>query len=94
MPATMKWLQIPGIVTGLLIASAVVGFGQSQTVKENPELKASMEFLRKAATELQRAGGGFGGHRAKALEHIKAAEAQLQQALVWDKAHPDPAKKK
>jgi hypothetical protein len=90
----MKWLRIPGIVTGVLIATAAVGFGQSQTPKVNPEIKASIESLKKAASELQRAGGGFGGHRAKALEHIKAAEAQLQQALKWDKTHPDPAKKK
>jgi hypothetical protein len=94
MLARMKWLQIPGIVTGVLIATAAVGFGQSQKPKENPEIKASMESLRKASSELQRAGGGFGGHRGKALEHIKAAEAELQQALQWDKTHADPPKKK
>jgi hypothetical protein len=98
MPARMKWLQISGIVTGLLIATAAVGLGQSQAPKApkvNPENKAAMDSLKKASSDLQRAaGGGFGGHREKALDHIKAAEGELKQALEYDKTHPDPVKKK
>lgn len=87
MLAGTKWLQIPALVTGLLLSTAAVSFGQSPT--ELKHLDAAMQALKKAASELQAAGGGFGGHRAKAQELIKQAEGELREARAWAKTHPD-----
>jgi hypothetical protein len=95
MPNKTKWLQIPGLVTGLLLVIATVGYGQSQAPpKEYPHIEAAMEALKKAASELESGGHNFGGHRVKALELVKQAQGQLREAIAWAKAHPStPAKK-
>jgi len=45
-----------------------------------PEVHAAMEKLQHAKEDLQKAGDEYGGHRAKAIEHVDAALAELHQA--------------
>ena len=98
MRPTPKWLRITGLVTGVLLSTAVLGFGQSPapTPKRDPErhphIRAALGDLRKAANQLEHADHDFGGHRAKALELVKQAEGELHEAMAWARAHPDSDK--
>ena len=88
----MKWLQIAGLVTGVLLSTGAVGFAQS--AKQYPHIEAAQDALKKAASELEAAGHQFGGHRAKALELVKQAQGELREAIAWAKAHPAAGKTK
>ncbi len=98
MQITPKWLPVGGLVTGLVLSTAVIGFGQSppsapkRDPERHPHIRAAMTDLRKAANQLERADHDFGGHRAKALALVKQAEGELREALDWAKAHPDAKK--
>ena len=92
---TTMWVPITGLVTGLLLSTALVGLGQGQVPaprpdpERHPHIRAAMADLRKAVAQLERADHDFGGHRAKAVELAKQAEAELREALQWARAHPD-----
>jgi hypothetical protein len=88
----MKWLQIAGLVTSLLLSTGAVGFAQS--AKEYPHIEAAQEALKKAASELEAGAHNFGGHRAKALQLVKQAQKELREAIAWAKAHPAAGKDK
>jgi hypothetical protein len=90
MPARTKWLA--GLLMGLLLSTAAVGFGQS--AKEYPHIEAAQEALKKAASELEAGAHNFGGHRAKALQLVRQAQAELREAIAWAKAHPAGGKDK
>lgn len=99
MPSAPKWLPITGLMTGLLLSTAVAGFGQSPTPlpkrdpERHPHIRAAMGDLRRAGNQLEHADRDFGGHRAKALQLVKQAEDELREAMAWAKAHPDRDKK-
>jgi hypothetical protein len=54
-----------------------------------PHMRAALEHLRQAESELQAATQDKGGHRVKALGLIHESEAQIQQGIQYDNQHPD-----
>lgn len=52
------------------------------------DIAAASRGLRMAERQLERTRHEFGGHRAKALELIKQAEKELQEAVAYAKANP------
>jgi hypothetical protein len=93
-----KSVSIVGVVTSLLLGTAVLGFGQNpapmpkRDPERHPHIRAAMADLRKAANQLEHADHDFGGHRAKAVALVKQAEDELREAIAWAKAHPDSDK--
>ena len=53
------------------------------------EVNSAREALKGAHNDLEHAGGTWGGHRVKAMQHIQAAIAELNEAETWAKAHHD-----
>lgn len=53
------------------------------------EVDSARSALKGAYADLQKAGGEWGGHRVKAMQHIQAAEAELNEAEKWAKEHHD-----
>jgi hypothetical protein len=53
------------------------------------EVESARGALRGAYNDLDHAGGQWGGHRVKAMEHIKAAMTELNEAEKWAKEHHD-----
>jgi hypothetical protein len=53
------------------------------------EVESSRGALKGAYNDLQHAGGDWGGHRVKAMDHIQAAIAELNEAEKWAKEHHD-----
>lgn len=52
--------------------------------EHHPEIHRAMTKLEHAKDDLREGAHDFGGHRAKALEHVDAALAELRQALEHD----------
>lgn len=51
----------------------------------HPQIRAAITHLREAKNNLEHAAHDFGGHRAKALEHVNEALAECEKALAFDK---------
>ena len=51
------------------------------------EVEAARRALKGAVNDLQHAGGEWGGHRVKAMEHIQAAMTELNEAEKWAREH-------
>jgi len=81
------------IVTVVLIGlGTMLGAGSAAWTQErHPEIRAAMHALANAERHLAEGAHDFGGHRVKAMQFVKQAEAELQEALAYDRAH-DPIK--
>jgi hypothetical protein len=60
------------------------GGGESQ-----PHMRAALEHLRQAESELQAASHDKGGHRVKAMDLIHQSESEIQAGIQYDNQHPD-----
>ncbi len=59
-----------------------------------PEMRAAMEHLREAQRNLEAASHDKGGHRAKALEHVRQAIAEVELGIKWDNEHRSPGERR
>jgi hypothetical protein len=69
---------------------------EPRTVR-HPYMQAAARDLERATRDLEKAAHDYDGHRARALELVKQAEQEVQEALTWAEAHPEafkPAEKK
>lgn len=53
------------------------------------EVNEAREKLESAMGDLKNAGGEWGGHRVKAMDHIQAALRELNEAERWAREHHD-----
>ena len=51
------------------------------------EVDSARNALKQAHNELQHAGGEWGGHRVKAMQHIQEAIVELNEAEKWAREH-------
>ena len=58
---------------------------QKEGNEQHPEIRHAIQHLEQAKHSLENAAHDFGGHRAKALEHVNQALEECQQALSFDK---------
>jgi len=92
-----RMLKRSAIVASVLAIGFVLGFGTLAFTQEKkpPSTRPGLHLIHAAAKSLEdaekhltRAEQHFGGHRAKALELVKQAEAELKQAVEYAKANP------
>ena len=85
------------IVASVLAIGFVLGFGTLAFTQEKkpPSTRPGLHLIHAAAKSLEdaekhltRAEHHFGGHREKALELVKQAEAEVKQAVEYAKANP------
>lgn len=72
-----------------ILAPTAVLFPKSMQRDVPAEVDASRSALKGAYSDLQKAGGEWGGHRLKAMGHIQAAINELNEAEKWAKEHHD-----
>jgi len=73
----------PRILSAAALAVAFsLGMLTSTLWARHPKIIAAQGHLAKAGEELDHAVGEFGGHRLKALEHIRAAMRECEAALL------------
>jgi hypothetical protein len=56
-----------------------------EKMEHHPEMEAAKKHLLEAKNNLEHAAHDFGGHRAKALEHVNQALEECNQAMNFDK---------
>ena len=91
------------IVAGVLAIGFVLGFGTlAFTQDKKPptatraglhQIHAAARALEQAQRHLERAEHHFGGHRAKALDLVKLADAEVKEAVAFAKANPPEGSK-
>ena len=72
--------RIIGVVI-LLLGLTAIGYA------DQPRMQAARTNLQQARGQLQRAMPNKGGHRAKAIEYINAAIAEINQGINFDRRH-------
>lgn len=78
------------IVLLFVIASPVVSLYPAVPQRDVPaEVESAKRSLIKAQTDLQHAGGEWGGHRVEAMKHIEAALKELEEAEKYAREHHD-----
>jgi len=70
----------------ILVSTATL-FSQEHDVPA--EVNSARSHLKEASDDLSHAGGDWGGHRSKALQHIQAAQSELNEAEKWAREHHD-----
>jgi len=68
-----------------LVAPAAL-FPQPPQKDVPAEVDAARNSLKQSLSDLEKAGGEWGGHRQKAMQHIQQALGELNQAEQWAKA--------
>jgi len=86
----MRLRTMTAILIGLTLAApaAIVVAGA-----HHPQIVKAQKALDTAAMHLGKAMHEYGGHRAKALDLIKQAQAELTAALDYANQHPEEFKK-
>ena len=72
------------LIPALLVAF-VVGMLTTALMAQQGRVRTARELLIKAQEHLMGAHGEFGGHRLKAMEHVKAAVMEVDAALAVDR---------
>jgi hypothetical protein len=54
-----------------------------------PHMRAALEHLRQAESELQAATQDKGGHRVRAMDLVHQTESEVQAGIQYDNQHPD-----
>ncbi|MBV8516531.1 MAG: hypothetical protein JO197_03920 [Acidobacteria bacterium] len=76
------------MLSGLVLAlTLTTGFIAGHAAADQPRMHAALEHLRAAKTELERADNDKGGHRARALELVNGAIAQVEEGMKFDRRH-------
>jgi hypothetical protein len=68
----------------LMTAGALMGW---QARADQPHMHAALDALKSARSELDKADPDKGGHRAKALELVRDAIAQVERGIEFDRHH-------
>ncbi len=71
------------IVVGVLLLGFVMGVATTYTMERHPEIRAAQRDLASAMAHLNRGAHDFGGHRVRAMDHIRQAQDELRAALGY-----------
>lgn len=83
-----KKVSLRNLGLGCLLAVAVAfGFLGGRATADQPHMRAALEHLRSARSELQVAEADKGGHRVKALRLVNDAIAQVEMGAQLDRTH-------
>jgi len=75
------------LLCAVILVPAGTLFSQAPQKDSVQAVQYSKRVLEGAYDDLTKAGDEWGGHRAKAMDHIKAAIAELNEAETWAKQH-------
>jgi hypothetical protein len=76
-----------GFVIVLLIAGLTVGGFVGAWAEKQPHMRAALESLHKAKTQLEKAEPDKGGHRVKAIDLVSQAIEEVKMGMEYDNRH-------
>ncbi|MEO8558933.1 MAG: hypothetical protein ABI439_07715 [Rhodospirillales bacterium] len=72
---------------GAAIAAIPVLLSREALAAPQPLMQRALDSLRSAKTQLQNATADKGGHRAKAIQYINSAIAEVEAGIRFDNTH-------
>ncbi|MCB1605434.1 MAG: hypothetical protein KDI71_00450 [Xanthomonadales bacterium] len=63
------------------------GFHAGQSYADQPVMHQALETLQAAERQLERATPDKGGHRVKALKHVRSAIREVERGIAYDRRH-------
>ena len=75
------------LLCAMLLVPAGALFSQPPQKDSAQAVGYTRKVLQGAYGDLEKAGNDWGGHRVKAMDHIKAAISELDEAERWAKEH-------
>lgn len=75
------------LLSGTAAATMVTVFAARPAAADQPHMEAALDALKTARRELGSATADKGGHRAKALDLVKEAMAEVERGIDWAKHH-------
>jgi hypothetical protein len=67
----------------LIIVVCSLFFVSGRVSADQPHMRAALNALRNARSELQRASSNKGGHRAKAIDLVNQAITQVEKGIAY-----------
>jgi len=83
MKQNRRWI----VIAALLLALPVAGYFSQQVFADQPQMEASLVALKNAREHLEKATDDKGGHRKKAMEHIRKAIVEVEKGIAYDRRH-------
>jgi hypothetical protein len=83
-------LLVCGLALGILLGLGVsAGTAQRRQARAEPQphMRLALDALRSAEHHLGEATGDKGGHRVRAIQLVRQAEAEVQRGIDWDNTH-------
>ena len=74
------------LITAFLIFAAGGYFTQS-LYADQPQMEAALVALKNAREHLEKATDDKGGHKKKAMEHIRKAIVEVEKGIAFDRRH-------
>jgi hypothetical protein len=78
---TFSRLAAAAVCTLALTGGYFLGTAQAE---KQPHMRAALKSLHEAERQLASASHDKGGHRVKALEHVRAAIAEVKEGIKYD----------
>jgi hypothetical protein len=75
------------VIAAMLLVPAATLFSEPPQRDVPAEVDSARNALKGAFNDLEHAGNDWGGHRASAMNHIKAAIGELNEAEKWTHEH-------
>jgi len=69
----------------LLVGALSIGYIAQQASAQQPHMQAALEALRTAENQLGKATQDKGGHRKKALDHVRKAIKEVEKGIAYDR---------
>jgi hypothetical protein len=77
-----------GLLAAVVVAGAGMLFTSAPVARaDQPRMHSALRALENAERELAAADEDKGGHRTKALEHVRAAIAEVHEGIGYDRRH-------
>jgi hypothetical protein len=77
-----------GLLAALVLSGAGMLFASAPVARaDQPHMHAALRALENAERELASADEDKGGHRANALQHVRAAIAEVHEGIGFDRRH-------
>ena len=77
-----------GLLAAVVLAGAGLLFSSAPVARaDQPHMHSALRALENAERELSAAEEDKGGHRANALQHVRAAIAEVHEGIGYDRRH-------
>lgn len=83
----LKAARMGLVVTAIMAAFLAGGYLSQRALAQQPHMKAALEALQTAKEQLEKATADKGGHRKKALEHVRKAINEVEKGIAYDRRH-------